>query len=139
LPEPKSRSYFPIPPALRQCDRQPDRHAGKENDKQDSQYAPIGTHGAPPIRLSRSASWIALAALWQIKQVELAQSLGVSPQLVTEWIKGRKHPTGEQALAMLELIKSKPKAKKRDSRQARTPEERSEAARWARWRAERGC
>lgn len=90
----------------------------------------------------RTQRLIAEVKLWceehQIKQVELAQSLGVSPQLVTEWIKGRKHPTGEQALAMLELIKSKPKAKKRDSRQARTPEERSEAARWARWRAERG-
>jgi DNA-binding transcriptional regulator YiaG len=42
-------------------------------------------------------------------QVELAQALGVSPQLVTEWKKGRAQPTGEQALHMQELIKTKPK------------------------------
>jgi DNA-binding transcriptional regulator YiaG len=49
----------------------------------------------------------------QIKQVELARRLSVSPQLVTEWIKGRKQPTGEQALHMLELLKAKPQAAKK--------------------------
>jgi transcriptional regulator with XRE-family HTH domain len=37
-------------------------------------------------------------------QVELGSKLGVSPQHVTEWFKGRKFPTGEQVLAMQELM-----------------------------------
>ena len=32
--------------------------------------------------------------------------------MVTEWKKGRAQPTGEQALHMQELIKTKPKSKK---------------------------
>jgi DNA-binding transcriptional regulator YiaG len=35
--------------------------------------------------------------------------LGVNPQHVTGWKKGRNRPSAETALAMLELIKTKPK------------------------------
>jgi DNA-binding transcriptional regulator YiaG len=43
----------------------------------------------------------------RVKQVELAKMLGVTPQGVTEWFKGRNQPTGEQVLAMLEILKKK--------------------------------
>jgi DNA-binding transcriptional regulator YiaG len=45
-----------------------------------------------------------------INQVELARMLGVNPQHVTEWKKGRNLPNAETALTMLELIKGKPRA-----------------------------
>jgi DNA-binding transcriptional regulator YiaG len=32
--------------------------------------------------------------------------LGVSRQLITEWIKGRKEPIGEQILHLLEILNS---------------------------------
>ena len=44
-----------------------------------------------------------------VSQSELARLLGVNPQHVTEWKKGRNLPSAESALAMLELIKTKPK------------------------------
>lgn len=50
-----------------------------------------------------------------VSQTELARLLGVNPQHVTEWKKGRSHPSGENALAMLELLKTKPKGKKSTS------------------------
>jgi hypothetical protein len=37
---------------------------------------------------------------------------GVNPQHITEWKKGRSKPSGENALAMLELVKTKPKGRK---------------------------
>jgi len=43
----------------------------------------------------------------RVKQVELARMLGVTPQGVTEWFKGRNQPTGEQVLAMLEILNKK--------------------------------
>ncbi len=42
-----------------------------------------------------------------VRQQDLAQMLGVSPQLITEWIKGRKEPMGEQILHLLEILNSK--------------------------------
>jgi transcriptional regulator with XRE-family HTH domain len=44
-----------------------------------------------------------------IRQQDLAKMLGVSPQLITEWIKGRKEPMGEQVLHLLEILSSKTK------------------------------
>jgi len=46
-----------------------------------------------------------------VKQIELARMLGVSPQSVTEWFKGRNQPTGEQVLAMQEILARKRKPK----------------------------
>ena len=48
-----------------------------------------------------------------VSQTELARLLGVNPQHITEWKKGRSKPSGESALAMLELLKTKPKGRKR--------------------------
>jgi DNA-binding transcriptional regulator YiaG len=36
----------------------------------------------------------------------------VNPQQIAEWKKGRSKPSGENALAMLELVKTKPKGRK---------------------------
>jgi DNA-binding transcriptional regulator YiaG len=44
-----------------------------------------------------------------VNQSELARMLGVNPQHVTEWKKGRNLPNAETALVMVELLKSKPK------------------------------
>ena len=44
-----------------------------------------------------------------VKQVELANMLGVSKQLVTEWVKGRRFPLGEEVLAMQEFLRNKPR------------------------------
>jgi predicted XRE-type DNA-binding protein len=41
----------------------------------------------------------------KLKNKELAEILGITPQGMTEIFKGRNQPTGEQALAMLELMK----------------------------------
>jgi plasmid maintenance system antidote protein VapI len=41
----------------------------------------------------------------KVKHKELAEYLGVTPNGITEIFKGRNQPTGEQALAMLELMK----------------------------------
>jgi transcriptional regulator with XRE-family HTH domain len=46
-----------------------------------------------------------------IRQQDLAKMLGVSPQLITEWIKGRKEPMGEQILHLLEILNNKPKVR----------------------------
>jgi len=51
-----------------------------------------------------------------INQVELSEMLGVKPQHITEWKKGRSRPSGETALAMLELIQKKPKAMQKTRR-----------------------
>jgi DNA-binding transcriptional regulator YiaG len=52
----------------------------------------------------------------RVKQVELASMLGVSPQAVTEWFKGRSHPSGKLVLVILELLKRKPEPRKRVGR-----------------------
>jgi DNA-binding transcriptional regulator YiaG len=63
-----------------------------------------------------------LADVWQwakkhgINQSELAALLGVLPSHVTEWKKGRSRPSGENVLAMLDLIKTKPKRKREGKR-----------------------
>jgi DNA-binding transcriptional regulator YiaG len=46
------------------------------------------------------------------KPIQLARTLGVSPQAVTEWFKGRKEPTGEQVLAMQEILSRRRKLSK---------------------------
>jgi hypothetical protein len=37
--------------------------------------------------------------------------LGVSPQLITEWIKEHKEPMVEQILHLLEILNGKPKTR----------------------------
>ena len=44
-----------------------------------------------------------------VNQSKLARLLGVRPSHVTEWKKGRNLPSAENALTMLELLKTKPK------------------------------
>jgi hypothetical protein len=44
----------------------------------------------------------------RVKGVELSAMLGVSPQAVSEWFKGRSHPSGKLVLQILEMIKQKP-------------------------------
>jgi DNA-binding transcriptional regulator YiaG len=46
------------------------------------------------------------------RRSELAPTIGTSPQIVTDWFAGRKTPTLEQGLAMLELLKREPRAKR---------------------------
>lgn len=48
------------------------------------------------------------------KQTELAEKLGIGPQQLNDWFRGRREPTTERALQIIELIKSdpKPEAKK---------------------------
>jgi len=46
-----------------------------------------------------------------VKQKDLAKTLGISPQQLNDILKDRTKPTGEQALHLLELIKTKPKRK----------------------------
>jgi transcriptional regulator with XRE-family HTH domain len=41
----------------------------------------------------------------KLKNQELAKLLGITPQGITEIFKGRNQPTGEQVLAILELMK----------------------------------
>jgi DNA-binding transcriptional regulator YiaG len=48
-----------------------------------------------------------------VNQVELAKLLGVKPQHVTEWKKGRNRPSAEAALTMLELLETKPPTTKK--------------------------
>jgi DNA-binding XRE family transcriptional regulator len=50
-----------------------------------------------------------------IKQKDLADSLGMSPQQLNNIIKDRHDPTGEQALHMQELIRTKPVEKPKPS------------------------
>ena len=40
-----------------------------------------------------------------LKNKELAEMLGITPQGITEIFMGRNQPTGEQVLVMLELMK----------------------------------
>jgi transcriptional regulator with XRE-family HTH domain len=44
----------------------------------------------------------------KIKQKDLADSLGMSPQQLNNIIKDRQEPTGEQALHIQELIRTRP-------------------------------
>jgi hypothetical protein len=46
----------------------------------------------------------------RVKQVELSDLLGVSPQAVNEWFKGRSHPRGELIVRIMEMVKHKPPA-----------------------------
>lgn len=48
-----------------------------------------------------------------VKHKELAAMLGITPQGITEIFKGRNQPTGEQALAMMELLKRGPPKSRR--------------------------
>jgi len=50
-----------------------------------------------------------------IKQTDLAEILGVSPQLITDWFKGRKFPVAEETLHLQELMRNPAKSQKRDS------------------------
>jgi transcriptional regulator with XRE-family HTH domain len=49
-----------------------------------------------------------------IKQKDLAVSLGMSPQQLNNIIKNRQDPTGEQTLHIQELIRTKPVDKPKD-------------------------
>lgn len=63
----------------------------------------------------RTRRLIAEVEAWRqankVKQKDLAQMLGVSPQQLNDILKDRTKPTGEQALHLLELLKTKPKRK----------------------------
>jgi plasmid maintenance system antidote protein VapI len=48
----------------------------------------------------------------RVKHKDLAVILGMTPQGVTEMFKGRANPTGEQALHLQELLRTKPAAMK---------------------------
>jgi DNA-binding transcriptional regulator YiaG len=65
--------------------------------------------------LAKVDAWAKTHGLNQVELAKelnkLAKDLNVKPSHVTEWKKGRSKPNGETALAMLELIKSKPKRK----------------------------
>jgi DNA-binding transcriptional regulator YiaG len=41
------------------------------------------------------------------RRTEAAEVLGVSPQTITDWFAFRKHPTGEQALHLQHLLRTK--------------------------------
>jgi hypothetical protein len=41
------------------------------------------------------------------RRVELAKFLGTPRQTVTNWLKGRQQPTGEQVLLVLKFLKEK--------------------------------
>jgi DNA-binding transcriptional regulator YiaG len=68
-----------------------------------------------PRPLSRREQLLADLKAWsekhQIKQAELARMLGVHRSAVTDWYKRRKTPTAEQALTMLELLRTGSKQK----------------------------
>jgi len=46
----------------------------------------------------------------RIKQVELSSMLDVTPAAVTEWFKGRSHPSGKLIVQIMEMVKHKPPA-----------------------------
>jgi hypothetical protein len=41
------------------------------------------------------------------RRVEVAKLLGTSRQTITNWLRGRQQPTGEQALRVLKFLKEK--------------------------------
>jgi hypothetical protein len=41
------------------------------------------------------------------RRVEIAKLLGTPRQTITNWLKGRQQPTGEQALVVLKFLKGK--------------------------------
>jgi Helix-turn-helix len=41
------------------------------------------------------------------RRVEVAKLLGTPRQTITNWLKGRQQPTGEQALLVLKFLKEK--------------------------------
>jgi predicted transcriptional regulator len=65
--------------------------------------------GVPPKTEKLLAEIKAWCEANEIKQVQLAGMLGVKRSAVTDWYAGRKTPTAEQVLTMLELLKTKPK------------------------------
>jgi DNA-binding transcriptional regulator YiaG len=67
--------------------------------------------GMPPRTEKLLSDVFAWCEKYDVNQVELARMLGLRPSHVTEWRKGRNLPNGETVLMMLELIKTKPKAK----------------------------
>jgi len=60
-----------------------------------------------------------------MQQKELAALLGISPQRLNDIMTGRRNtqPTGEQVLQLQELVRTKPKGKKRDPRALGTDRE----------------
>ena|ERR1700730_3774637 len=44
----------------------------------------------------------------EIKQIELASMLGIKPQQLNDWFNGRREPTAERVLHIMELLKRKP-------------------------------
>ncbi|MGA8477041.1 MAG: helix-turn-helix transcriptional regulator [Chthoniobacterales bacterium] len=64
---------------------------------------------------ARTQQLIAEVQAWckthQIKKKELAAMLGMTPQALNDVLSGRNQPTGERALHMQELLKTKPKRK----------------------------
>jgi DNA-binding transcriptional regulator YiaG len=63
----------------------------------------------PSDLLERLAAW---CERYEVSQSELARLLGTKPSTVTEWVKRRNYPGGKWTLAILELLKTKPKRKK---------------------------
>jgi hypothetical protein len=45
------------------------------------------------------------------RQAEAARAIGVAPQLLSDWLAQKKHPTGEQALALQEFVKAQKRPK----------------------------
>jgi DNA-binding XRE family transcriptional regulator len=56
--------------------------------------------------LAKLDAW---CAKHEVSQSELARMLGIQRSTVTEWKSGRNGPGGKTTLAILELLKSKPK------------------------------
>ena len=56
--------------------------------------------------LAKLDAW---CAKHEVSQSELARMLGIKRSTVTEWKSGRNGPGGKTTLAILELLKSKPK------------------------------
>ena len=49
---------------------------------------------------------------YKLKQLEIAKMLGITPQQLNDWFNGRREPIADRVLQILELIKTKPKARK---------------------------
>ncbi len=47
-----------------------------------------------------------------ISQAEFARRLGIQRSQLHDWIKGRREPTGERVLAIIEELRKKPRKKK---------------------------
>jgi DNA-binding transcriptional regulator YiaG len=66
---------------------------------------------------------------YSIKQRQIAQMLGIKPQQLNDWLQGRREPTAERMLEILELLKRKPDtpSKQRKSKGARATKPRQDA------------